>query len=86
MGYLAAVDMKEQVGFDDALRWHLKSNLFPAPPSYMFDPCKEAILAYQDEEYDLEIELPEGVLYRGSSVAPASAFVENFRLEAFLDE
>lgn len=59
---------------------HLTSNHYPPVPSSMVQPCIEAIDAYNDEDYDREIEMPDGVSYRGNNYAPAWAIVEQHHL------
>jgi hypothetical protein len=51
----------------------------------MVQPCIEAIDAYYDEDYRREIDLPQGVLWRGQVTAPASAIVEQHHLSWFID-
>lgn len=84
MGRLQADEMARLTDIDTALSWHLQSNHYPPVPLSMIPACKAAIEAYQCEEYDRAIELPAGVLYRGSKTAPASAIVENHHLESFI--
>ena len=72
--------LEEQIGF------HLRSNLYPPVPLSMVQPCVDAINAYDNEDYHAEIQLPEGVEWRGSNYAPASAIVEGHRLDGFLME
>jgi hypothetical protein len=52
----------------------------------MVQPCIDAIDAYYWEEFDLEIEMPEGVFYKGKTTAPAWAIIEQHHLEAWLPE
>lgn len=84
MGSLQAREMSRLTDLTTALEWHLQSNHYPAVPLCMILPCKRAILAYNAGAYAQPIELPEGVRYRGQREAPASAFIENYHLEAFL--
>jgi hypothetical protein len=84
MGLLSAMGMAEVADLDTALGWHLSSNHFPPVPSTMIDPCKQAISAFGDEDYDRLIDLPEGISWRGEVSAPASAIVEGHHLDAFL--
>jgi hypothetical protein len=86
MGTLQAVEMIEHGGREVALSWHMSSNLFPAPPSYMLPVAAEAIEAARDEDWHREIPLPAGVTWRGKTSVPARAVIKNFRLEAFLGE
>jgi hypothetical protein len=69
---------------------HLKGNCYPPVPDYMVEPCVKAIEIVQsaqwgDAESNEPVELPEGVLWKGITTAPAYAFVENFRLESFIE-
>jgi hypothetical protein len=65
---------------------HLVSNHYPPVPAFMADVCVEAIEAGNNEEWDREIQLPNGVYYRGSLVAPAWAIIEQHHLESWLAE
>jgi hypothetical protein len=49
----------------------------------MVQPCVEAIFAVNDWNADKDIELPEGVSYKGSPTAPAWAIVEQHHLDAW---
>lgn len=73
------IEWKNQVAL------HLTSNLYPPVPLIMLDVCIEAIAQCVLGDGDVEISLPDGVTYRGLTTAPASAIVNNHRLEAFLD-
>jgi hypothetical protein len=69
---------------EDKVGMHLRGNLYPPVPLSMVQPCVDAINAYWNEDYLAEIELPEGVEWRGSNYAPASAIVEGHRLDGFV--
>ena len=71
---------------EDKVGMHLRGNLYPPVPLSMVQPCVDAINAYDNEDYHAEIQLPEGVEWRGSNYAPASAIVEGHRLDGFLME
>ena len=76
-----ALDIESQIGI------HLRSNHYPPVPLTMVKPCIEAIDAVNDLGlWDLEIPLPEGVLWRGLTSAPAHALISNHHLEAWLIE
>lgn len=45
----------------------------------------EAIEACRDDDPYSDIELPEGLTYRDSNVAPAHELVSHFRLDAFVN-
>lgn len=85
MGYSTAVGLADGLELDQGLAIHLQSNHYPPVPREMVDPCKAAIFAYLDEDYDKEIELPSPITYKGRSTAPASAIVEAHHLHAFID-
>ena len=68
------------------IKIHLTSNHYPPVPVSMVEPCIDAIDAYYDEDYNKMIEMPEGVSYRGSKFAPASAIIEQHHLDAWLPQ
>ena len=86
MGSMQAREMAE-LGADNieqALAWHLQSNHFPPIPTTMVKPCLEAIDAVNEGDYTKQISLPEGVGYRGLTVAPANVIVEQHHLDPWL--
>jgi len=84
MGYASALEMATSgTDIDIALGWHLQSNHYPPVPLSMLQPCKDAIDAYWDNDCDLEIELPEPILYKGRTTAPAWAIIEQHHLHAW---
>ena len=75
------LDMEQQIGI------HLSSNHYPPVPSSMVKPCIEAIDAVNDLGlWDADIELPEGVSWRGSNYAPAHAIIDAHHLHAWIIE
>lgn len=72
------MDLKTQLGY------HLRVNHYPPVPLTMVEPCIQAIEAHNDEAYHREIPLPEGVLWRGKTSAPAYAIIDAHHLEAWL--
>jgi hypothetical protein len=78
--------MLEMTDQDTALRWHLTSNHFPPVPESMIEPCKAAIDAMNDGQFDKPIPLPEGVTYRGMSYSFAYLLVDSFHLDGFLTQ
>jgi hypothetical protein len=48
--------------------------------------CHKAIRYVNMGDYEHEIRMPQGVTWRGNDYAPASAVVESFHLDGFLDE
>lgn len=86
MGYNTALDLSKELDLEVALGYHLQGNHYPPVPLSMVQPCIEAIDAYYEEDYNRLIEMPEGVSYRGSNHAPASAIIEQHHLHAWLPE
>jgi hypothetical protein len=87
MGSNLAYDLaSDELGLDleTAIGYHLRANHYPPVPLSMVEPCIDAIDAYWNEDYNKMIEMPEGVSYRGSKYAPASAIVEQHHLDAWL--
>lgn len=85
MGATAAADMIHHAGIDRALSWHLQSNHYPPVPQSMVPVCLAAIDAINEGEFYRAIDLPDGILWRGESAAPAWAVVEGHHLEPFID-
>lgn len=77
---LLELDLERQIGI------HLTGNHYPPVPLSMVQPCIDAIDAYYDEDYNREIALPEGVLWRGQVTAPADAIIDQHHLSAWLPE
>ena len=67
----------------DSIAMHLRVNHYPPVPTSMVQPCIDAIDAYWEDDFNREIELPEGVLWRGNENAPAYAIIESHHLEAW---
>ena len=87
MGSITALGIQDSVlDLETQLAYHLQGNHYPPVPLSMVQPCIDAIDAYYDEDYNKMIEMPEGISYRGSKFAPASAIIEQHHLEAWLPE
>ena len=86
MGYTTASALAEELDLEVALGYHLQGNHYPPVPLSMVQPCMDAIDAYWDEDYNQLIELPEGVLWRGETHAPAHAIVEAHHLDSWLPQ
>lgn len=84
MGYTTAQELAEILDLEGSLKLHLTANHYPPVPTSMVQPCIDAIDAYHDEDYNREIELPEGISWKGKTAAPASAIVEAHHLDAWL--
>jgi hypothetical protein len=86
MGSTLATEISEMnVSLEQKLAWHLQGNHYPPVPLTMIQPCIEAIMAYFEDDIDAEIEMPEGVTYKGFTTAPAWAIVEQHHLDWFID-
>ena len=86
MGYTTALDLSTEFDLEQGIAYHLQGNHYPPVPLSMVQPCIEAIDAYYDEDYHREIDLPQGVSWRGQVTAPASAIIEQHHLDAWLPE
>ena len=83
---LADKDLFPDLDLESAIGMHLTGNHYPPVPLSMVQPCIDAIDAYWDENADLEIEMPEGVSYKGKTTAPAWAIIEQHHLDAWLPQ
>ena len=70
-----------ELSLSDAMGIHLRSNFYPPILLSMVQPCIDAIDAYWECDNDRDIELPEGVTWRGNTSAPTWAIIENHRLD-----
>ena len=86
MGSNLAYDLANGgLDLSSAIAIHLSSNHYPPVPKIMVEPCIEAIFAHDEGEPDREVDMPEGVTYKGRTTAPAWAIIEQHHLEAWLD-
>lgn len=84
MGHITAMGIAEtDLTIEQQIEWHLKGNHYPPVPSSMVTPCVEAIDAYWEDDLEKEIDLPEGVTYRGMTTAPAREIIINHHLDAW---
>jgi len=89
MGSNLAYDLaSDELGLDleTAIGYHLQGNHYPPVPLTMVQPCIDAIDAIHAGDGNTEIELPEGVLYKNKTTAPAHAIAEQHHLDAWLPE
>lgn len=90
MGYNTANELANlseygiDLSYEDQIAIHLTSNHYPPVPTSMVQPCIEAIDAYNNEDLNAEIQLPEGVEYKGRNTAPAWAIVEQHHLSSWI--
>lgn len=84
---LAIGDLGIALDIETQIQIHLQSNHYPPVPAIMVPACIEAIDAVNDAGlWNLDIPLPEGVLWKGLTTAPAYAIIESHHLEAWLIE
>lgn len=87
MGRIAAHDMAQHApNLRTALSWHLQHNHYPPVPLSMLDTCEQAIAHAELDQWNVNVELPPGVTYKGSTVAPVWAVVEQHHLSDFITE
>jgi hypothetical protein len=88
MGSNTAIDLATNldITLENAIGIHLQGNHYPPVPLTMVQPCIDAIDAIHAGDGDTEIELPEGVLYKNKTTAPAHAIAEQHHLDAWLPE
>lgn len=87
MGNLTAMAIAESdIALEQKIAWHLTGNFYPPIPISMVEPCLNAIEAYWEDDTDCPIALPEGVLYKGLTDAPAWAIIEQHRLYPFIED
>jgi hypothetical protein len=85
MGRLMADELAHSLSMRQALAIHLTSNHYPPVPTSMIEPCIEAIQACNEGDYDRQIDLPEGVSWRGKPQSPAHAIVEGHHLDCWIE-
>jgi len=88
MGMNTALDLAENldISLEQAIGYHLQGNHYPPVPLSMVQPCIEAIDAYHENDAMRQIEMPEGVFYKGNTTAPAWAIIEQHHLDAWLPQ
>ena len=86
MGKALAQDLAENViDIHSSIAFHLSGNFYPPVPATMVQPCVDAIYAAADEDWDLLIELPAGVTWKGETSAPVHAIVQQHHLEPWIE-
>lgn len=68
-----------------AISIHLRHNHYPPVPEIMVPVCIEAIDRVNEGDVDSTIYLPDGVSWKGYVSCPVYAIIENFHLEAWLN-
>jgi len=89
MGRIFAEELASGIGgitLERGVAIHMAGNLYPPPPSYMVPVAIEALNSILiEDDWEKEIDLPDGVEWRGEKKVPARFVIDAFRLEAFLD-
>lgn len=75
----------EGLPLEAALDYHLTSNHFPPVPREMIPVAKSAIDYANEGVWDVDVDLPEGVEFRGQPVASIYDIIEAFHLDPFID-
>lgn len=83
---LAGLDEFNPLTLEQKVSLHLQVNHYPPVPLSMVQPCVQAITAINECREDKSIDLPEGVLYKGKTSAPAWAIIEQHHLEAWVQD
>ena len=79
MGNNLSQDLAEMdlgLSLRDSIRIQLQGNHYPPVPLSMVDACIDAINFYNNGEYHRNVDLPEGVSWKGNTHAPAYAIIE----------
>lgn len=66
------------------IAFHLQNNHYPPVPLSMVDTCIRAIEYANEGEWELEVMLPEGTKYKGSTHASVETIVESHHLHQFI--
>ena len=88
MGSNFAQDLAENIdiSLEQAIGYHLQGNHYPPVPLSMVKPCIEALDAARELDAMRQIEMPEGVFYKGKTTAPAWAIIEQHHLDFWLPQ
>ena len=78
MGSLQAQEMVGLMRFQDAVRWHLQYNHYPPISTDFVGTAISAIDNVLSEEYDTEIEMPNGKILKSSEI------VDGLHLDCFV--
>lgn len=96
MGRQLAEDLAgmENITLEQAITWHLQGNFYPPVPTSMVQPCIKAIELANDAIADGvdylsdikdEVELPDGITWRGNTSASVLGMIEGHRLDAWIN-
>jgi hypothetical protein len=88
MGSMTGIELATNLdlSLEQAIGYHLQGNHYPPVPLSMVAPCIEAIDAYHEHDAMRQIEMPEGVFYKGNTTAPAWAIIQQHHLDFWLPQ
>lgn len=88
MGALSAIEIAAEasIPLETQIEFHLRANHYPPISNTMVPVCIEAIDEANMGEWHTLLSLPEGVGYKGLTVAPVWAIIEQHHLEAWIIE
>jgi hypothetical protein len=75
-----------ETSLEQIITWHLTGRFYPSIPTSMVKPCLEAIKNAKSGDWDLLVNLPEGITFKGSTQAPTIDIIQAHRLEAWAEE
>jgi hypothetical protein len=78
-------DLFPDLSLEQSITIQLRSNHYPPVPYSMVPVCIEAIKNYNDGHHGEPVELPEGVTWRGDTIAPSWAIIESHHLENWIN-
>lgn len=85
MGRMGLQSMIEWATTENALIWHLTANHYPPLPVSLVATCLAAIDCANMDEWDTEVELPEGALINGKNTVRAGDIIEDLHLHDFIE-
>ena len=87
MGRMQAKEMRSLLAdMDSLLTWHLRHNHYPPIPLEMKETALAAIECCLREEFDDEVDLPDGVVSRThGKLVPARAVMDELHLWEFVE-
>lgn len=84
MGKRTAVDLLENLKFENAVKYHLTGNCYPPPPIAILPACLKAINYMKQEKFDNKVRLPDGMMMRNRKTGRWVKWVTARRLSEWL--
>lgn len=86
MGYSSALGIAQtDTSLEQQVSWHFSSNCFPPVPQLMVPFAVEAIEHAISDDWDVELQCPEGVSFRGAEWVSVASIINSLHLDAFVD-